>query len=139
MTNTPFASMSNIICSESLRALDAAGFKNMTQVQEAAIPIAVTGKDLIAKARTGTGKTLGFLIPSLEILRRMKNRQQGKVSVLVISPTRELAMQTMKEAEMLLKFHRFGVECVMGGTNIRKEQEKLGKSGVDILVATPGT
>ena len=72
MTKTTFTSMASIICRESLQALAQAGFTYMTQVQEAAIPIAVTGKDLIAKARTGTGKTLGFLMPSIERLHAKK-------------------------------------------------------------------
>lgn len=139
MTKTTFVSMANIICRESLQALNQAGFTYMTQVQEAAIPIAVTGKDLIAKARTGTGKTLGFLMPSIERLHAKKLRTPpGKVSILVISPTRELAMQTMKEAQMLLKNHRYRAQCVIGGTNIRSEQRNLSQGGVDILVATPG-
>jgi hypothetical protein len=62
----------------------------------------------------------------------------GKVAILVISPTRELAMQTMKEAQMLLKQHRFQAQCVIGGTNIKSEQRRLSQGGVDILVATPG-
>jgi superfamily II DNA/RNA helicase len=72
MTKTTFKSMANIICRESLQALQDAGFTYMTQVQEAAIPIAVTGQDLIAKARTGTGKTLGFLMPSIERMHAKK-------------------------------------------------------------------
>lgn len=139
MTKTTFASMSNLICRESLQALQQAGFTYMTQVQEAAIPIAVTGKDLIAKARTGTGKTLGFLMPSIERLHAKKLfTPPGKIAILVISPTRELAMQTMKEAQMLLKQHRYRAQCVIGGTNIKSEQRNLNQGGVDILVATPG-
>jgi superfamily II DNA/RNA helicase len=72
MTKTTFKSMASIICRESLQALQDAGFTYMTQVQEAAIPIAVTGQDLIAKARTGTGKTLGFLMPSIERMHAKK-------------------------------------------------------------------
>jgi ATP-dependent RNA helicase MSS116 len=139
MTKTTFVSMSNLICRESLQALQQAGFTYMTQVQEAAIPIAVTGKDLIAKARTGTGKTLGFLMPSIERLHAKKLfTPPGKIAILVISPTRELAMQTMKEAQMLLKQHRYRAQCVIGGTNIKSEQRNLNQGGVDILVATPG-
>ena len=62
----------------------------------------------------------------------------GKIAILVISPTRELAMQTMKEAQMLLKQHRYRAQCVIGGTNIKSEQRNLHQGGVDILVATPG-
>lgn len=138
MTQTTFESMASLIGQKSLMALQEAGLVYMTQVQESAIPIAVTGRDLIVKARTGTGKTLGFLIPSIERLHRNQLRVvQGKVAVLVISPTRELAMQTMKEARMLLSKHAYTVQCVMGGTNMNTETRAFHK-GVDILVATPG-
>jgi len=70
MTQTTFESMASLIGQKSLMALQEAGLVYMTQVQESAIPIAVTGRDLIVKARTGTGKTLGFLIPSIERLHR---------------------------------------------------------------------
>lgn len=88
MTKTTFASMSNLICRESLQALQQAGFTYMTQVQEAAIPIAVTGKDLIAKARTGTGKTLGFLMPSIERLHAKKYSRPFSLSLTHTHTTR---------------------------------------------------
>lgn len=104
------------------------------------MPACLSGVDVLARAKTGTGKTLGFLIPSIERLARTPGGvQSGAVHVLVLSPTRELALQIAKEAAALLTHHSgLGVQCVYGGTNMRSEQTRLGSSRCDVLVATPG-
>jgi len=97
----------------------------------------MSGADVLARARTGTGKTLGFLIPSIEVL--LKARSDGKfVGVLCISPTRELAQQIADEAKQLITFNGFGVQVVLGGTNMSAEAKRFSSQRLDILVATPG-
>lgn len=73
----------------------------MTKVQQQTLPIILDGSDCLAKAKTGTGKTLGFLIPTIEIISKTIKSQSDQISSLVISPTRELAFQIAKEAENL--------------------------------------
>lgn len=125
-----------------IRALhEGFGYRVATGIQESAIPPALTGQDLLAQARTGTGKTIAFLIPAIERLvasGRCGPRRQG-IGVLVLSPTRELADQTLGEARQLLKHHspEMTAGIVMGGTNMRSEASRLAR-GVDVLVATPG-
>ena len=109
----------------------------MTKVQQATLPIALSGSDVLAKAKTGTGKTLAFLIPTIEKI--VKNANRRCVSAIAISPTRELANQIHREAVALTQFHpHFASQCIYGGTNramdVRAFKEKL----PDLLVATPG-
>ncbi|KAI9342282.1 P-loop containing nucleoside triphosphate hydrolase protein, partial [Obelidium mucronatum] len=101
----------------------------------------------LAQAKTGTGKTLGFLIPSIERVYRAAYSTNppnlphpNSVSILVISPTRELAQQIAVEAEQLVRFLPLQVQCVIGGTNMSSEAKKLNAvdKRVDILIATPG-
>eukprot|EP00123_Amoebidium_parasiticum_P011430 comp20710_c0_seq1/m.27016 comp20710_c0_seq1/g.27016 ORF comp20710_c0_seq1/g.27016 comp20710_c0_seq1/m.27016 type:complete len:706 (-) comp20710_c0_seq1:51-2168(-) len=133
---------------ETARAL-AEGFKYdyMTTVQEAALPHVLAGKDVLAKAKTGTGKTLAFLIPAIERVKEERakapsakpQRNPAHISVLVLSPTRELAAQIAAEGKRLLEFHAgMSVGCVVGGTNIETDKRLLLQRTPDILVATPG-
>ncbi|KAG7447700.1 DEAD-domain-containing protein [Guyanagaster necrorhizus] len=108
----------------------------MTQVQAETIDHALTGQDLLVQARTGTGKTLAFLLPAIETLSKSKLRKG--VSILVLSPTRELAIQIAREAETLAHPHGLKVFTVYGGTNPRAELSKFNSRGCDILIATPG-
>lgn len=99
------------------------------------------GIDVRAKAGTGTGKTLAFLIPSIEALygKNAKPLPRNHIGVLVLSPTRELAFQTSKEAETLLRYHPSAkVQCVVGGTSLSRDVQLLQQSSPSILVATPG-
>lgn len=96
---------------------------------------------MFAKAKTGSGKTLGFLLPALEAItaRQMGPLDPQAVAILVLSPSRELAEQTRREAEKLLSFHEgLGAQIVMGGTDLKKEQRRLAASPCQVLVATPG-
>lgn len=113
-------------------------YANMTMVQEQTIPVSVTGVDVIAKAKTGTGKTLAFLIPAIEKCVE-EPRQKGAISSLIISPTRELAQQIQEEAEMLANRHspKLKVMCIVGGTNMNRDLKGF-ENPPDILIATPG-
>lgn len=73
----------------------------MTKVQNKSLPIILNGSDCLAKAKTGTGKTLGFLIPTIEIISKLKLNHADQINSLIISPTRELALQIAREAEQL--------------------------------------
>lgn len=95
------------------------------------------GRDLLGAARTGSGKTLAFLVPSVELLYRTKFTHRNGTGVVVISPTRELAMQIYGVCRDLMRHHSQTHGIVMGGANRRSEAEKLVK-GVDVVVATPG-
>ena len=116
-------------------------FNVLTEVQHSSLPPARAGKDVLAKARTGTGKTIAFLLPAVERLipEVAALQKQRLISVLVLSPTRELASQIAAEAESLIKFHPMHVACVVGGVNIRGDIKRFNSTQpVDILVGTPG-
>jgi ATP-dependent RNA helicase MSS116 len=136
LTDSTFASLP--ISDPSKRAiLEVLGFQFMTEVQAATLPVVLRGEDVLAKAKTGTGKTIAFLLPAVEALHR--SPPKGKdISVLVLSPTRELASQIAKEAESLLTFHPFKSQVVYGGTNINAERSRMNNGRCDVLVATPG-
>ncbi|MBA0802370.1 hypothetical protein Gohar_012673, partial [Gossypium harknessii] len=100
-------------------------------------------KDVLAKAKTGTGKTVAFLLPSIEIVSKLppvdRDVKRPPIHVLVICPTRELAIQAASEAKKLLKYHpSIGVQVVIGGTRLALEQKNLQANPCQILVATPG-
>jgi ATP-dependent RNA helicase MSS116 len=116
---------------------DVFGFEFMTVVQSETLSIILNGTDCLARAKTGTGKTLAFLIPAVEQL-RLGSNNGNDIDCLVLSPTRELAFQIQTEAESLTKFHdNLRTICCVGGTNINKDHRGL-KSSLQILVATPG-
>ena len=112
------------------------GYETMTKCQELSIPVAASGKDVLVKAKTGTGKTLAFLIPAIHSF-ASSGRRPGKIHTLIISPTRELASQIAAEGKQLISFLDCSLLVVYGGTNIKKDLSKL-KNQIDILVATPG-
>ncbi|MFM7859420.1 MAG: DEAD/DEAH box helicase, partial [Flammeovirgaceae bacterium] len=97
----------------------------------------MTGIDMLGRAKTGSGKSLAFLIPAVELLVRADFKQEMGVGVIVLTPTRELALQLFNIAKDLLVYHKKTCALVMGGANRKVEQEKLRK-GVNLLVATPG-
>ncbi|BAB10010.1 RNA helicase-like protein [Arabidopsis thaliana] len=127
----------------SLKAIKDAGFETMTVVQEATLPIILQGKDVLAKAKTGTGKTVAFLLPAIEAVIKSppasRDSRQPPIIVLVVCPTRELASQAAAEANTLLKYHpSIGVQVVIGGTKLPTEQRRMQTNPCQILVATPG-
>lgn len=122
---------------KTLQAIDEMGFKTMTEIQKRGIPPLLTGKDVLGAAKTGSGKTLAFLIPAIEMLFALKFKPRNGTGVIVVSPTRELALQIFRVARDLLKHHSQTYGIVIGGANRRAEADKLGK-GVNLLIATPG-
>lgn len=127
----------------SLKAIKDAGYEKMTVVQEATLPVILKGKDVLAKAKTGSGKTVAFLLPSIEVVVKTssvdRDVKRPPILVLVICPTRELATQAATEANTLLKYHpTLGVQVVIGGTRLALEQKRMQVNPCQILVATPG-
>ncbi|KAK1948302.1 DEAD-box ATP-dependent RNA helicase 25 [Phytophthora citrophthora] len=113
-------------------------YERLTNVQNETFPHILEGKDVLAKAKTGNGKTIAFLLPVIENMVK-SGRRSGAIPALAISPTRELALQIATEAKRLTRFHDLNVTCFVGGANIRKDERALTSSvPVDILVATPG-
>ncbi|QSL64360.1 hypothetical protein MERGE_001660 [Pneumocystis wakefieldiae] len=119
------------------KALQNMGFSKMTEVQARVIPILMAGKDVLGAAKTGSGKTLAFLIPAIEILYSLKFKPRNGTGIIIISPTRELALQIFGVTKELLEHHSQTFGVVIGGANRRAEAEKLEK-GVNLLIATPG-
>lgn len=115
-----------------LRGVELAGFSTPSPIQAEAIPAILQGGDLIAQAQTGTGKTAAFVLPILHNL-----RNNGEVEALVITPTRELAMQISDEAFKLGRFCRTRTICVYGGQNIKHQISFLDKNP-QMMIATPG-
>ena len=159
----PFSSLG--LSDATMNALEEMKFTNMTPVQSKAIPPLLAGKDVLGAARTGSGKTLAFLIPAVELLHRLKFKPRNGenclasiyalrslkntlsifratfviagTGIIIISPTRELALQIFGVAKELMAHHSQTFGIVIGGANRRAEAEKLVK-GVNLLVATPG-
>jgi ATP-dependent RNA helicase DDX18/HAS1 len=120
-------------------ALTALGFTKMTQIQAKAIPHALEGSDVVGAAKTGSGTTLAFLIPIIELLTKVNfTRQQGAGSI-IISPTRELSLQIYGVLRDIIETagHPQTHGLIMGGANRKAEADRLVK-GVNIIVATPG-
>ena len=118
---------------ELLKSITEAGFENPFPIQEAVIPLALTGADIIGQAKTGTGKTLGFGLP---ILNNVK-RGSGKAVALVVVPTRELGIQVADELNKLAAGPNLRVTAIYGGRPMEPQISEL-KNGVDIVVGTPG-
>ncbi|AOX99708.1 RNA helicase [Jeongeupia sp. USM3] len=119
-----------------VRAVQDAGYTEPTPIQTQAIPAIINGGDLLAGAQTGTGKTAGFLLPILERLARNPT-DHGKIRVLVLTPTRELAAQVEESVRVYGKYSSVKSMVMFGGVSINPQIKAL-KSRVDILVATPG-
>lgn len=117
-----------------LNALKEQGITEMTPIQEKAIPKVLAGDDVIGIAQTGTGKTLAYLLP---ILRDLKYTDSTHPRVLILVPTRELAVQVASEVEKLTEFMSTRTIAVYGGTNINT-QKKAVYAGCDIIIGTPG-
>jgi ATP-dependent RNA helicase DDX18/HAS1 len=119
------------------KAIEEMGFVEMMPIQAKSIPALLTGRDLLGSAATGSGKTLAFLIPAIEMLIKAQFKPRNGTGVIVISPTRELALQIYGVAAELLKHHSQTFGIVMGGANRNDEAHKL-LNGINLLVATPG-
>jgi len=130
-----FVSFSNLgVRKELLRVLHAQGVNHPTPVQEQAIPVALTGRDVLAQAQTGTGKTLAFVLPILEQI----DPEDGAVQALIVTPTRELALQVTSEVQKLVgAVEGVNVLAVYGGQDVERQMRKL-QGALQIVVATPG-
>ena len=130
-----FTELSSSVRPEIIRATQAMGYTEMTEIQQKAIPLMLAGHDMIAKAPTGTGKTVAFGIP---ILQKAAGFPAGAPKAVVLSPTRELAQQIAQDLTNLTQFlPEIRVVCVYGGAGLEKQQKQL-KAGCQIVVATPG-
>jgi len=120
------------------KALDACGYKEMTPVQQNAIIPARRGKDILANAQTGTGKTAAFAIPILQQMHdRPKPTLPGNARALILTPTRELAEQLAETIKRYAQFLPLKIVALYGGVKMSGQQKKL-QAGVDIIISTPG-
>ena len=129
-TTTPFSAWD--LKSELQEGITNLGWEFATQVQKETIPIALTGKDVIGQARTGSGKTAAFGLPTMNAC-----QANGELQALILTPTRELANQVAEELSSLQGNSGLTILTVYGGTDLEKQARTL-KKGVDIIVGTPG-
>lgn len=122
-----------------LRAVAEKGYDNPTLIQERTIPLVLNKKDVIASAQTGTGKTAAFALPILQLLydKQESGKSQKKIRALIISPTRELAIQIQENFEEYAIHTNLTSTVIFGGASIDPQKEIL-KKGIDVLIATPG-
>ncbi len=122
---------------ELVRGILATGYIAPTEIQSHAIPVALTGKDIIATAKTGTGKTAAFVLPLLHRLAAHPHKRVHHCRALVLTPTRELAQQIEDSVVNYGRFLNIRALAIYGGTNMQNQLKRLGR-GVDVVVATPG-
>ncbi|HHT00174.1 MAG TPA: DEAD/DEAH box helicase [Thiomicrospira sp.] len=120
-----------------LKAISDAGYKQPTEIQKQAIPIILSGRDVMAAAQTGTGKTASFVLPMLQKLDTEGELRGRSIRALILAPTRELAVQVEANVTEYAKYLDLSSMVVYGGTDLEPQKERL-REGVDILVATPG-
>ncbi|MFK8030194.1 MAG: DEAD/DEAH box helicase [Gammaproteobacteria bacterium] len=128
------------LSTELLRAIDSLGYSEATPIQQQSIPAVLSGRDILAAAQTGTGKTAGFTLPMLQHMLTTQPQnppKTRKVKALILTPTRELAAQVASSVENYGKYLSFRTATIFGGVSINPQLKKLGR-GVDIVVATPG-
>ena len=113
------------------------GFETPTSIQELVIPHALDGRDILASAPTGTGKTAAFLLPACQFLLDYPRKQPGATRILILTPTRELALQVYEQAKAMTKHTQLVCGVITGGINYGTDKETLSQN-LDILVATPG-
>lgn len=124
------------LTAELLRAIEKQGYVHATPIQQQAIPIVLEGRDILAGAQTGTGKTAGFTLPLLQRL-QLGEKNRRRVRALVLVPTRELASQVADSVRDYGQFLPFRTAVIYGGVSINTQIDRLRK-GVDVVVATPG-
>uniref|UniRef100_A0A8C7ZUX8 ATP-dependent RNA helicase n=1 Tax=Oryzias sinensis TaxID=183150 RepID=A0A8C7ZUX8_9TELE len=135
--DTAFESLADLVSEGTLKGVKEMGFQHMTEIQHKTVRPLLEGRDVLAAAKTGSGKTLAFLIPSIELIYKLKFMPRNGTGVIVLSPTRELAMQTYGVLKELMTHHVHTYGLIMGGSNRSAEAQRLA-NGVNILVATPG-
>jgi ATP-dependent RNA helicase RhlB len=117
------------------KALDAIGFTSCTPIQAATLPLILAGDDMAGQAQTGTGKTAAFLLATMQHL--LTNESSAQPRALIMSPTRELAIQIYNDALSLSQFTELKVGLVYGGVDYQKQRDMVA-DGIDILIGTPG-
>ena len=120
-----------------VKAVDKQGYDEPTTIQSKSIPLILKGKDVLASAQTGTGKTAGFTLPMLQLLSKTGSDKNKSVRALVLTPTRELAAQVQQSVKDYGEFENLKSTVIFGGVS-QKPQVSALKNGVDILIATPG-
>jgi ATP-dependent RNA helicase RhlE len=120
-----------------LKAIDKQGYTSPSPIQQKAIPLILEGKDVLASAQTGTGKTAGFTLPMLQKLSQAQQLRQRPIRALILTPTRELAAQVHNNVKSYSEFLDIRSAVVFGGVNQRPQVSTI-RNGVDILIATPG-
>lgn len=126
------------LSAELLRAVEKQGYQQATPIQQQAIPLILEGRDLLAGAQTGTGKTAGFTLPLLQKLQTAQSQGQKQcIRALILVPTRELAAQVAESVEEYGRYLPFKSAVIFGGVSINPQISKL-RRGVDIVIATPG-
>ncbi|XP_068786413.1 probable ATP-dependent RNA helicase DDX10 isoform X2 [Struthio camelus] len=121
---------------KTLKGLQEAQYRMVTEIQRQTIGLALQGKDVLGAAKTGSGKTLAFVVPALEILYRHQWTSADGLGVLIISPTRELAYQTFKVLRKVGKNHDFSAGLIIGGKDLKEESERI--HHINMLICTPG-
>ncbi|CAL8078366.1 unnamed protein product [Calicophoron daubneyi] len=119
------------------KALESMGLTKMTEIQEKCMPVLLEHRDVMACAKTGSGKTLAFIIPVVELMLQLGMQPRNGTGAIIISPTRELSLQTYSVLREVTQFTQLRIGLIMGGSNRQSEAQNLEK-GVTILVATPG-
>lgn len=120
-----------------VKAVEKKGYTTPSPIQEKAIPLVLEGKDVLASAQTGTGKTAGFTLPMLQILNQSPQKHNRPIRALVLTPTRELAAQVHENVREYSEFLDIKSTVIFGGVN-QNPQVRTIRQGIDILVATPG-
>ncbi|XP_048448182.1 ATP-dependent RNA helicase DDX18-like [Rhincodon typus] len=135
--DTAFSSLADMVSENTLKGIADMNFTHMTLIQQKSIRPLLEGRDILAAAKTGSGKTLAFLIPAIELIYKLKFMPRNGTGVLILSPTRELAMQTYGVLKELMAHHVHTYGLLMGGSNRTAEAQKLA-NGINIIIATPG-
>ncbi len=125
------------LCEPLLQAIEGLGYTSPTPIQKQAIPAVIAGKDLIATAQTGTGKTAAFVLPILEKFNQDRTLRGKRIRALILTPTRELAVQVAANVADYGKHLNLSSMAVYGGVDTEPQKQRL-IEGIDILVATPG-
>lgn len=134
VTNTKGLDFDDFVISrELMKGIHGAGFEKPSPIQEETIPVALTGRDILARAKNGTGKTAAFLIPTLEKI----DNKSSKCQALILVPTRELALQTSQVCKTLGHYLKINVMVTTGGASVKDDILRLHEA-VHVVVGTPG-
>jgi len=133
-----FSTLKEHVSKKTLSAIEKLGFPTMMEIQAKSIPVGLAGKDILGSARTGSGKTIAFLVPAIELIcAKLQFKPHNGTGCIVIAPTRELAMQIFETLEKLMENHTPTFGLLIGGENRKVEVKHINK-GLNIIVCTPG-